>query len=146
MHEGAIAASLELIPYTLEMGLVIERAANGEVEMTLPDATSNQNMIGIVHAGALYTFGETVAGIAAGFDLLDKAFPLARKAQIRYLRPARGAIRGYARVAPSDSERVLAELTRDGRSELSVAVSLLDANGKTVAEMDVDYAFRPREK
>lgn len=149
MDAGAIATSLEQIPYTLEMGIVIERASSGEVEMTLPDATANQNMVGIVHAGALYTFGETVAGIAAGIDLLDKAFPLARKAEIRYLRPASGAIRGRAKVAASDSERVISELARSGRSELGVAVSLSDANGETVAEMDVDYAFRafkPREK
>ncbi len=146
MDASAIAASLERIPYTLEMGIVIDRALSGEVEMTLPDATANQNMVGIVHAGALYTFGETVAGIAAGFELLDRAFPLARGAQIRYLRPARGAIRGRASVPPGDSQRVELELERDGRSELRVAVSLLDASGETVAEMDVDYAFRPREK
>jgi acyl-coenzyme A thioesterase PaaI-like protein len=153
--ESAVAETLEQIPYTLGMGIVIEHKTNGEVEMTLPDSTGNQNMVGIVHAGALYTFGETVAGIAAGFDLLDKAFPLARKAQIRYLQPARGAIRGSARVAASDSQRVLDELTRDGRSELCVAVSLSDAKGEIVAELDVDYAFRafrsskstsPREK
>ena len=89
-----------------------------------------------------YGHGSHVAGIAAGIDLLDKAFPLARKAEIRYLRPASGAIRGRAKVAASDSERVIAELACSGRSELGVAVSLSDANGKTVAEMDVDYAFR----
>jgi acyl-coenzyme A thioesterase PaaI-like protein len=143
---SAIAASLEAIPYTLGMGIIVGDVASGEVEMTLPDATRNQNMVGIVHAGALYSFGETVAGIAAGFEILDKAFPLARKAEIRYLRPARGAIRGIAQVAPADSERVLLELARDGRSELRVAVVLADPDGKTVAEMDVDYAIRPREK
>jgi acyl-coenzyme A thioesterase PaaI-like protein len=143
---GAIAASLEQIPYTLPMGIVVDRAESGEVQMTLPDARESQNMVGIVHAGALYTFGETVAGVAAGFDTLDTAFPLARRGEIRYLRPARGAIRGSARVAPSDSKRIQEELARDGRSELLVTVRLEDSGGKTVAEMDVDYAFRPSEK
>ncbi len=142
MDASAVVASLEKIPYTLPMGMVVERAASGEVEMTLPDATGNQNMVGIVHAGALYTLGETVAGLAAGLDTLDKAFPLARRAEIRYLRPARGAIRGSATVAPSDSERVLREIDSAGRSELSVVVTLADADGQAVAEMDVDYAFR----
>jgi acyl-coenzyme A thioesterase PaaI-like protein len=142
VSESAVAETLQQIPYTLDMGIVIEHSADGEVEMTLPDSPGIQNMVGIVHAGALYTFGETVAGIAAGFDLLDKAFPLARKAQIQYLQPARGAIRGCARVASCDSQRVLDELTRDGRSELCVAVLLSNAKGETVAEMDVDYAFR----
>ncbi len=144
-----MAANLAKIPYTLEMGIVIDHASSADVQMTLPDSTSNQNRVGIVHAGALYTFGETVAGVAAGFDILDKAFPLARRGEIRYLRPARGAIQGRASVAPSDSKRVALELDRDGRSELRVAVALLDSSGETVAEMDVDYALRamrPREK
>jgi len=85
-----------------------------------------------------------VAGVAAGFDILDRAFPLARRGEIRYLRPARGAIQGRASVAPSDSKRVALELDRDGRSELRVAVTLLDSSGETVAEMDVDYALRPK--
>lgn len=143
MDASAIAGTLEQIPYTLEMGIVIDHAASGDVQMTLPDATANQNMVGIVHAGALYTFGETVAGIAAGFDTLDKAFPLARSAEIRYLRPARGAIRGLAKVPSNESDRVMRELDRDGRSELRVAVSLEDSGGQTVAEMDVNYSFRP---
>ena len=146
MDENAIARTLEQIPYTLQMGIVVDRAASGEVHMTLADETAHQNMVGIVHAGALYTFGETVAGIAAGFDFLDRAFPLARNAEIRYLRPARGTIRGSARVSSNDSERVALELDSKGRSELSVAVSLDDAEGQTVVEMDVHYSFRSREK
>lgn len=142
MDARAIAASLEKIPYTLEMGIEIVHAAKGEVEMSLADTISNQNMVGIVHAGALYTFGETVAGVAAGFDLLEKAFPLACKCEIRYLSPARGVIRGRARISSRDSDRVLAEIERNGRSELGVSVLLSDTNGDPVAEMDVDYAFR----
>jgi acyl-coenzyme A thioesterase PaaI-like protein len=145
VDEDAVARTLDQIPYTLQMGIVVDRATSGEVRMTLADETAHQNMVGIVHAGALYTFGETVAGIAAGFDFLDRAFPLARSAEIRYVRPARGAIRGSAHVASTDTERVALELDRKGRSELSVAVTLDDAEGQTVAEMEVHYAFRRRE-
>jgi acyl-coenzyme A thioesterase PaaI-like protein len=139
-------ATLAQIPYTRELGFVIEHAAGGDVRMTLPDDPFTRNMAGTVHAGALYTFGETVAGVAAGIETLDKAFPFARRAEIRYRRPARGAIHGLARVERADLERVLAELARDGRSELTVCVRLAGADGETVAEMDVDYAFRPLEK
>lgn len=144
MDASAVAASLERIPYTLPMGIIVEHAATGEVQMTLPDARNSQNMVGIVHAGALYTFGETVAGVAAGFDTLDIAFPLARRAEIRYIRPARGAIRGSARITADESKRVREDLAQAGRAELSIAVRLEDQEGKAVAEMDVDYAFRSR--
>lgn len=141
-----MSATLAKIPYTRELGLTIERAEAGEVRMTLHDAEATRNLAGTVHAGALYTFGETVAGVAAGLETLDRAFPFARRAEIRYRRPARGAVHGKARVEPRDIERVLRELAREGRSELSVRVELAGADGETVAEMDVDYAFRPLER
>ncbi len=146
MDTGAISEALEQIPFTVDMGVVVERASKSEVCMTLSDKKSNQNMVGIVHAGALYTFGETVAGIAAGFDTLDKAFPLARNGNIEYKRPARGDIRARATVPTTESDRVAAELDRDGRSELDVTVSLEDMQGEQVAVMNVHYSFRPREK
>ena len=139
-------ATLAKIPYTRELGLTLDRVVDGEVQMTLPDGDANRNLAGTVHAGALYTFGETVAGVAAGIETLDKAFPFARRAEIRYRRPARGAVHGLARVERAELKRVLAELTRDGRSELTVCVRLAGADGETVAEMDVDYAFRPLER
>ena len=138
-----MSATLAKIPYTRELGIGLDRIADGEVRMTLPDRDANRNLAGTVHAGLLYTFGETVAGVAAGLETIEQAFPFARRAQIRYLRPARGAVHGTARVEADEVERVLDELGRNGRSELSVRATLSGDDGRTVAEVDVDYAFRP---
>jgi acyl-coenzyme A thioesterase PaaI-like protein len=138
-----MSATLARIPFTRELGFGIERAAEGEVRMTLPEAAATRNLAGTVHAGALFTFGETVAGVAAGLETLDRAFPFARRAEIRYRRPAQGIVHGLARVETAEVRRVLRELARDGRSELTVAVKLEGADGQTLAEMDVEYAFRP---
>jgi len=140
---GAMRATLAKIPYTRELGLTLDRVVDGEVQMTLPDGDANRNLAGTVHAGLLYTFGETVAGVAAGLETLEHAFPFARRAEIRYRRPARGAVHGTARVEPGDIQRVLDELAREGRSELTVRARLAGDDGETVAEVDVDYAFRP---
>jgi acyl-coenzyme A thioesterase PaaI-like protein len=134
---------LERIPFSRELGLTLDVASEGAVTMTLPDRTAARNLAGTVHAGALFTFGETVAGVAAGLKTLDRAFPFARQAQIRYRRPATGAVLGHAKVEASEAERVLRELDRNGRSELTVSVSLQDQEGKAVAELTVEYAFRP---
>ncbi len=146
MDQRGMAAILDRIAYTREMNLVIDSTRDGEVRMTLPAAESTSNLMGTVHAGALFTFGETVAGVAAGLETLDHAFPFAQHAKIHYRRPARGVVHGYAGVKSSEIQRVLAEISKDGRSQLSVAVRLEGADGRTVAEMDVDYAFRPVEK
>ena len=138
-----MGATLAKIPYTRELGLTLDSIVGGEVHMTLPDGDANRNLAGTVHAGLLYTFGETLAGVAAGLETLEQAFPFARRAEIRYLRPARGAVHGAARVEPREIRRVQDELARDGRSELTVHARLSGDDGETVAEVDVDYAFRP---
>ncbi len=136
-------ATLDKIPYTNDLGMTLDRAADGGVEMTLPDREANRNLAGTVHAGLLFTFGETVAGVAAGMQTLERAFPFARGAEISFRRPARGLVRGVARVSKEDTERIVDELERNGRSELKVRAELLGEDDKVVAEVDVDYAFRP---
>ncbi len=138
-----MSATLAKIPYTSELGLTLDRVVDGEVQMTLPDSDTNRNLAGTVHAGLLYTFGETLAGVAAGLETLEQAFPFARRAEIHYRRPARGTVHGIARVEPREIQRVLDELVREGRSELTVRAQLAGDDGKTVAEVAVDYAFRP---
>jgi len=141
-----MSAVLAKIPYTMGLGLTLDRAADGEVRMTLPEGDAHRNLAGTVHAGLLYTFGETVAGVAAGMETLEQAFPFARSAHIRYRRPARGVVHGSARVGSDEIRRVLDELTRSGRSELTVCARLAGEDGETVAEVEVDYAFRALEK
>ncbi len=138
-----MSATLAKIPYTQELGLTLDGVTDGEVRMTLPDGDANRNLAGTVHAGLLYTFGETLAGVAAGLETLDRAFPFARRAEIRYLRPARGTVHGTARVEPREIQRVLDELAREGRSELRVRARLAGDDSQTVAEVDVDDAVRP---
>ena len=144
MDAAALSSFLEQIPYTRDLGLVIEHAGDGEVRMSLPDQPATRNLAGSLHAGALFTFGETLAGVAAGMRTFERAFPFARRAEIRYRRPGRGALCGRARVADDEIARVLAELERDGRSQLAVSVVLEDADGQTVAELTIEYAFRPQ--
>jgi acyl-coenzyme A thioesterase PaaI-like protein len=143
VDERGMRATLAKIPYTSELGMTLDDVADGGVRMTLPSGKGNLNLAGTVHAGLLYTFGETLAGVAAGLETLDQAFPFARRGEIRYRRPAQGAVHGTARVESQDIQRVLDELARDGRSELTVRATLSGEDGETVAEVDVDYAFRP---
>jgi acyl-coenzyme A thioesterase PaaI-like protein len=143
VEESEMSATLAKIPYTSELGMTLDRVLDGEVQMTLPDGHANRNLAGTIHAGLLYTFGETLAGVAAGLETLEQAFPFARRAEIHYRRPARGTVHGTARVEPHEIRRVLDELARHGRSELTVRARLSGDDGETVAEVDVDYAFRP---
>jgi len=144
MDAAALSPLLEQIPYTRDLGLVIDHVGDGEVRMTLPDQPATRNLAGSVHAGALFAFGATAACVAAGTRTFERAFPFARRAEIHYRRPGQGALCGRARVGPDEIARVLEELEREGRSQLAVSVVLEDADGRTVAELTIEYAFRPR--
>ncbi len=146
MDPAEMSATLAKIPFTSDLRLTLDRVVEGEVQMTLPAGDANCNLAGTIHAGLLYTFGETVAGVAAGLKTLECAFPFARRAQVHYRRPAHGVVHGTARVEPGEIQRVLDELAREGRSELTVCARLAGTDGKTVAEVEVDYAFRALEK
>jgi acyl-coenzyme A thioesterase PaaI-like protein len=111
----------------------------------IPDALELTNHIGSVHAGALFTVAETASGgamVAAFGDLLAAgARPLVRRSEIRYLRVARGAI--VAQASPAEPvEAVRARYAQAGKADFQLAVALADADGQTVAEMDVTWTLK----
>lgn len=115
----------------------------------IPDAPELTNHIGSVHAGALFTLAETASGGAMmasfGAAVGEGVRPLVRRSEIRYLRVARGEIIATARIA-EPAEAIADRLARDGRTDFEVAVALTDAEGQTVAEMDVTWNLaRPRQ-
>lgn len=135
------------VPFAAHTKVEICSSENGTASTRIPDATELTNHVGSVHAGALFTVGETASGralMSALGDLLGHARVLVRKAEIRYLRLARGAITAHATLArPADEIR--AQLRESHRADFSIGVRLLDPAGEAVAQMDVDWniSIRP---
>jgi hypothetical protein len=67
--------------------------------------------------------------------------PLARSAQISYLKVARGPIEAKAKLAMPAAD-ALATLDADGRVDFSVEVEMTDPEGKAVATATVDWNVR----
>jgi hypothetical protein len=74
-------------------------------------------------------------------DLIGRATPLARSAQVNFLKPARGPISAKARVA-GEADALLAALEANGRVEFPVEVELEDTSGLKVAEVSVNWHIR----
>jgi acyl-coenzyme A thioesterase PaaI-like protein len=114
----------------------------------LPDVLEVKNHLDTVHAGALFTAGEISAARAVvtmlGEDIA-KLVALTRRAEIRYLKPARGAIEARATLRAT-REDIFREVAANGRTRASVEVKLTDTAGVIVAEMDVDcHIARPKD-
>jgi len=132
------------VPYIGHIGIEVTAMDVGEATALLPDRPELHNHVGSQHAGALFGVAETASGAAfvgAFAARMGDLTPLARSAQIAYLKVARGPIEAKAKLGIPAAE-ALAALDADGRVDFSVEVEMTDAEGATVATATVDWNVR----
>jgi acyl-coenzyme A thioesterase PaaI-like protein len=132
------------IPYNRHIGLTVAEVGEGRGVVTLPAEDHLHNHVGSQHAGALFSAGEAASGAAfvgAFAEHLGGITPLARSADISYLKLARGPITATGTLGATKDD-LLASLDADGKVEFPVDVALTDADGNTVAEMHVQWHVR----
>ncbi len=142
----AVIDLLAKIPYVVWHEIdVLEEGANG-VRMRLEDRADVQNYVGTLHAGALFTLAETVAGVAADQTASPQsAFILLRDANVKYTRRAQGNVEASATPDASSLEIVSQHFQTEGKADLPIDVSITDADAKVVFEGRFNYALRPRK-
>jgi acyl-coenzyme A thioesterase PaaI-like protein len=110
----------------------------------LPDDERLRNHVGSQHAGGLFSAAEAASGAAfvgAFMERMGEITPLAKSAQISYLKLAKGPILATATLG-EDKASLLERLDADGRVEFPVSVSLTDPDGTEVATVTVDWHVR----
>lgn len=141
----AIAKGMAIaVPYISHMGIEVTEMSAGEATAVLPDRPELHNHVGSQHAGALFGVAETASGAAfvGAFAIrMGDVTPLARSAEIAYVKVARGAVEAKAKLGvPADE--ALATLDKEGRVDFSVEVEMTDGEGDTVATATVDWNVR----
>jgi uncharacterized protein (TIGR00369 family) len=141
----AIAKGMAIaVPYIAHMGIEVTEMSEGEATAILPDRAELHNHVGSQHAGALFGVAETASGAAfvgAFAARMGDVTPLARSAQISYVKVARGQIEAKAKLGVPAAE-ALATLDEAGRVDFSVEVEMADGDGETVATATVDWNVR----
>jgi acyl-coenzyme A thioesterase PaaI-like protein len=140
-----VRAGLEAaIPYNRYLGLTVSEVAEGSGVVVLPEEDHLHNHVGSQHAGALFSAGEAASGAAfvgAFAEHMGNITPLARTADISYLKLAKGPITATGTLGAARDE-LLSRLDADGKVEFPVTVDLTDKNGQTVARMTVNWHVR----
>jgi uncharacterized protein (TIGR00369 family) len=144
----AIAKGMAIaVPYISHMGIEVTEMSEGAATAVLPDKPELHNHVGSQHAGALFGVAETASGAAfvGAFAVrMGDVTPLARSAEISYVKVARGAVEAKAELGmPADE--ALATLDKDGRVDFSVEVEMTDGEGETVATATVDWNVRLKD-
>ena len=131
------------IPFLQKVAVEVVDVVPGRVRLRFPHDPTNDNYVGTVHAGALFSFGETAAGAAAGaaFDL-SRLRMVARRAEIQYRRAVTTELTSTVTIGAEAVATVEQAIERDGRARLPIPVTMENAAGETVCEMTVEYDFR----
>ncbi|WP_351234733.1 DUF4442 domain-containing protein [Streptomyces sp. NPDC002133] len=143
MTVGEMLAATVPMARTLNLEFVETTAERAVVRM--PDQPDYHNHVGGPHAGAMFTLAESASGaivLAAFGDQLNRAVPLAVKAEIGYKKLAMGVVTATATLGRPAAE-VVAELDEGRRPEFPVDIAITRADGAVTGEMTVVWTLRP---
>ncbi|WAJ38140.1 YiiD C-terminal domain-containing protein [Pseudomonas sp. GOM7] len=132
------------IAFVKRSGLKAEVLEPGFVRLCMP-LQGNQNHIGSMYAGALFTLAEIPGGalFLTSFDA-KRFYPVIKEMNLRFRRPAMGDIRVEARLSPDDVVRLQEQACLHGKADYLLELQLTDGNAEVVAESRGQYQLRLR--
>ena len=132
----------EKIDFVKRSGLKLIEAEDGYVSCLMP-AKGNQNHIGAMYAGALFTLAEIPGGALwlANFDIA-KCYPILKSFTIDYLKPALGDIQIRIGLSSEDIEAYQSQCLENGKVEFELVGDLTDSQGQVVARSKGIYQLR----
>lgn len=143
MSVGEMLAATVPMARTLNLKFLETTPERAVVE--LPDQSEYHNHVGGPHAGAMFTLAESASGaivIAAFGDQMNRAVPLAVRAEIGYKKLAMGVVTATATLGRPIAD-VVAELDAGQRPEFPVVIEIRRADGAVTGEMTVVWTLRP---
>ena len=118
----------------------------GYVRCRMP-LKGNENHIGTMYAGALYTLAEIPGGalFLSSFDT-SRYFPIIREHRIRYT----GAVTSNAlvelRMEDAEIDRIQQQADAHGKAEFTLDTTITDTKGNPVAESEGVYQLRSQRR
>ncbi|WP_422911097.1 PaaI family thioesterase [Pseudomonas sp. MAC6] len=134
----------EQIAFVQRSGLKADVLEVGHVRLRMPLA-GNQNHIGSMYAGALFTLAEIPGGalFLTSFDT-QRFYPVVKEMNLRFRRPATGDIQVEASLSEAQIEQLQKQATEEGKAEYVLELQLTDDSGEVVAQSRGLYQLRTR--
>ena len=132
------------IAFVKRMNLKAEVLEPGFVRLRVPLA-GNENHIGSMYAGALFTLAEIPGGalFLTSFDA-TRFYPIIKEMNLRFRRPATGDICVEARLTDEQIQHLQKQATEAGKAEYVLELQLTDDSGEVVAQSRGVYQLRAR--
>lgn len=143
MHIDEIRRMVETaIPFVSRSGLQVVEMRPGYVKLRMP-FEGNQNHVGTMYAGALFTLGE-IPGGALCYCTFDprRYFPLAKEITIRYRKPVTTDAVIQVGLSSEEITRIQRDLDANGKADFVVEADIVDASGEPAASIHGLYQIR----
>ncbi|WP_020405245.1 DUF4442 domain-containing protein [Hahella ganghwensis] len=120
----------------------VEELSDQRCVVTLKNRKRVQNHIGSVHAVANALIAETATGFVVGMNIPDSSVPVIKTMKLDYVKRSTGDMRAEARLT---EEQVEAIRTQE-KGEITVAVSITDAENKEPVLAEMVWAWTPNRR
>ena len=133
----------KMLPLVKALNFHVEEGRRGYVKASMSQSPIVVNHFGVFHAGALYTFAETVGGavVKASLNLTDVTL-INKRGEIKYRKVVTEKAVSEAYFAREDVERIEAEVEKKGKTEFPYSVVVMNQDGEVACEVVFDFYMR----
>ena len=113
------------------LGMQLAPEGSGHI-LEMPESPLLLNHVGTVHASVQFALAEASSGeflLRHLGEAQGQVFAVLRTSDVKFRKPAHGALRASARFADGAADSLSAELASRGRALASVLVEIADAQG-----------------
>ena len=124
------------------MGLRVIELKPRSVKLSVP-LKGNENHIGTMYAGALFTIAEIPGGalFLTTFDV-SRFYPVIKEMTLRFIKPAKTDVTIEMVMSVSEAERIVSEAEKNGKAEYVLEGEIKDTNEEVVAVSRGIYQVR----
>ncbi len=113
------------------LGMQLVPAGSSHI-LELPEAALLLNHVGTIHASVQFALAEAGSGeflLGQLGEAQGETFAVLRTSEVKFRKPAHGALRASARFEDGAANSLFSELAARGRALISVLVDVADAQG-----------------
>lgn len=131
-------------PFNAHLGAKLLVWNDNECRIRLKRRRKVRNHVATIHAGALFTLGETCAGLVIIRNFPFKGFrPLMSDVRVSYFKQARDDVTGHAKISPESLAAMHEDLKRADIPKIEVVTDIYDDNQLHIASVTTVWQVKP---
>lgn len=140
----AISALSFISPFNAHLGSKLVEWTDQDCKIFVRRRRRVRNHVSTIHAGALFTLGETCAGLVIIRNFPFEGFrPLMSDVKVSYFKQARDDVTGEAHVPPEKIAAMHADLARGEIPKIEIVTNIYDHARLLIASVTTVWQVKP---